>query len=295
MHMDNSVKTQSPYELVFDVNGVKFAAQAWGNPNHLPIMALHGWLDNSASFFALAPLLQNVFFVAVDLAGHGRSGHRKTTLPYNIWEDIPEIFTIAEQLGWKKFSLLGHSRGAIIATLAAGTFPDRIAHVALIEGMLPDFKSSDDTPEQLASSIEGMKVQLSKKLTLYPDLETAITARERGMFPLSHEAAKALTERGLKRVDNSYQWSTDQRLMVPSAVKFLPDQMRAFINRIKCPISLVLGRQGIPELFPDFVDTVKKYPQINLSILSGGHHLHMEHEVVKVAAIFNHFFHSETK
>ncbi|RYY75315.1 MAG: alpha/beta fold hydrolase [Gammaproteobacteria bacterium] len=290
--MDNK---KPAYELVFEVQGVQFAAQAWGNPKHLPVMALHGWLDNSASFFALAPLLKDVFIVAVDLAGHGRTGHRKTSLPYNIWEDVPEIFTIADQLGWEKFSLLGHSRGAIISTLAAGTFPERIAHVALIEGMLPDFKSSDDTPAQLASSIEGMKAQLSKKLTLYPNLATAITARERGMFPLSHDAAKAITERGIKRVENKYQWSTDQRLMVPSAVKFLPDQMKAFINRIKCPISLVLGKQGIPELFPDFVDTVKKYPQINLSILSGGHHLHMEREVEEVAAIFNPFFASEIK
>jgi pimeloyl-ACP methyl ester carboxylesterase len=292
--MDNSEKIQTPRELRFDVNGVQFAAQAWGNPEHLPVMALHGWLDNSASFFALAPLLENTYILAVDLAGHGYSGHRKTNLPYNIWEDVPEIFAIADQLGWEKFALLGHSRGAIISVLAAGTFPERISHLALIEGLLPEFKTSDDAPKQLASSIVGMKTQFEKKLTLYPDIATAIKAREHGMFPLGYEAAKALTERGMKPVEKGYVWSTDPRLLAPSSVKFLPDQMTAFINQITCPIRLVLGEEGMPKLFPHYMGWLKKYPQVDLSLLAGGHHLHMECEVGDVAALFNPFFAQRT-
>ncbi|MET0357688.1 MAG: alpha/beta hydrolase [Cellvibrio sp.] len=288
--MDNSLRFSSSQELVFDVDGLQFSAQAWGNPKHLPVMALHGWLDNSASFLALAALLNNVYIVAVDLAGHGKTDHRKSSAPYNIWEDVPEIFAIADQLGWKKFALLGHSRGAIISVLAAGTFPERISHLALIEGALPEFVRSEDAPRQLASSIKGINARLGKKLTQYNDIESAIKARENGMFPLSYQAAKLLTERGVKQSERGYHWSSDQRLLAPSAVKLLPEQMAAFIAQIKCPISLVLAEDGMPKIFADYLNFLKDYPKIAVTMLSGGHHLHMEQQVGDVAAVINSFF-----
>jgi pimeloyl-ACP methyl ester carboxylesterase len=277
-------------ELNFNVDGLQFAAQAWGNPEHFPILALHGWLDNSASFFALAPLLNNVYIVALDMAGHGQTSHRLGSFPYNIWEDVAEIFAVADQLGWNEFALLGHSRGAIIATIAAGTFPERITHLGLIEGLLPEPKRSEDAPKQLALSIKGIKAQSEKILSVYPDVATAIKVRERGMFPLSHAAAEALTKRGVQKFENGYQWSTDQRLLVPSAVKLLPEQMAAFIKRINCPIALILADDGMPKLFPQYAHFVNIYPHITVSYLSGGHHLHMEEQVTDVAPIFNSFF-----
>jgi pimeloyl-ACP methyl ester carboxylesterase len=288
--MDKPMKAQASHELVFDVQGVQFAAQAWGNPEHLPVLALHGWLDNSASFFALASHLNNVYIVALDLAGHGRTEHRRSSAPYNIWEDVPEIFAIAEQLGWEKFALLGHSRGAIISLLAAGTFPERISHLALIEGALPERISSEDAPRQLASSIKGINARLGKNLTSYPDLASAIKARENGMFPLSYQAAKLLTERGIKQSEQGYSWSSDQRLLAPSAMKLLPEQVAAFISQIACPISLVLGEEGMPKLYPGYINSVESHPKIKFTILPGGHHLHMEQEVAKVADILNPFF-----
>lgn len=279
-----------PQQLHFTIDGLQVAAQAWGNPEHFPILALHGWLDNSASFFALAPLLNNSYIVAIDMAGHGQTSHRLGAFPYNIWEDVAEIFAVADQLGWQEFALLGHSRGAIIATLAAGTFPERITHLGLIEGLQPEPTLGEDTPKQLALSIKSVAAQIAKKRSIYPDLATAIKARERGMFPLSFEAAKALTERGVQKVEDGYHWSTDQRLLAPSAVKLLPEQVAAFIERISCPIALILASEGLPKLFPSFESTLAKYPKINTHKLIGSHHLHMEQDVASVAAILNLFF-----
>lgn len=290
---DFAMRSNFSAQLSFDIDGLIFAAQEWGEKNQLPILALHGWLDNSASFFALAPKLKNVHLVAIDMAGHGQSGHRKGRAPYNIWEDVAEIFAIADHLGWKKFALLGHSRGGIIATLAAGTFPERITHLALIEGILPEPSRCEDAPKQLALSIKGINAQADKKLSLYPDISSAIRVRERGMFPLGYEAAKALTERGIKPVDGGFSWSTDQHLLVPSAIKLLPEQMAAFITQITAPITLILGETGMPRLFPLYKNHLEKFPQIDIKTLSGGHHLHMEVEADTVANELNPFFHAE--
>jgi pimeloyl-ACP methyl ester carboxylesterase len=279
-----------PKQLFFNVDGLHFAAQEWGVKGQLPVLALHGWLDNSASFMAIASRLKNIHLVAVDMAGHGLSGHRARSAPYNIWEDVVEIFAIADQLGWQEFALLGHSRGAIVATIAAGTFPKRITHVALIEGIMSEPIRAEDAPKQLALSIAGIKAQALKPLSKYVDLASAIATRQRGMFPLSYHAAKVLTERGVKQVDGGFCWSTDQYLLAPSAVKYLPEQMAAFITRITAPITLVLGTEGLPKLFPLYKTYLEKFPQIDIHIFSGSHHLHMEQEVDAVAAVFNEFF-----
>lgn len=279
-----------PAQLQFSLLGMSFAAQTWGNPKGLPVIALHGWLDNSASFYALAPRLDNLYIVALDMAGHGRSSHRPGIGPYNIWEDVSEIFAIADALGWDKFALLGHSRGAIVAGLAAGTFPERITHLGLIEGLLPEPVQAANAPQQLANSIRETRAQAGKSRTVYPDLATAITARERGLFPLSHEPARALAERGLTATTTGLQWSTDPRLLLPSAVKLLPEQFSAFINRISAPTKLVLADEGMPKLHPSYPQKAAMFPHIDIEFLPGGHHLHMEREVDAVAAVFNAFF-----
>lgn len=280
-----------PAQLQFSINGMNFAAQAWGNTDGLPVIALHGWLDNSASFYALAPRLHNLYIVALDMAGHGRSSHRPGVGPYNIWEDVSEIFAIADTLGWDKFALLGHSRGGIVAGLAAGTFPERITHVALIEGLLPEPVQAENAPQQLANSIKETRAQAGKARTVYPDLATAITARERGLFPLSPGAARALTERGLTSTQSGLQWGTDQRLLLPSAIKLLPEQFSAFIKRIAAPTILILAHEGMPKIHPSYAKKAAMFPHIKITFLPGGHHLHMEKEVDEVAAALSVFFH----
>jgi pimeloyl-ACP methyl ester carboxylesterase len=276
-------------ERIFDVDGLQFAAQEWGEQGGVPVLALHGWLDNSASFTTLAPQLKGLHMFALDLAGHGQSSHRPGGAPYNIWEDVAEIFAIADQLQWSEFALLGHSRGAIISLLAAGTFPKRISRLALIEGLWPEPAPIAEAPEQLARSILGVRAQANKPLRMYPSLELATRARAQGMFPLSQMAANALTLRGVKAVAGGYQWSTDQRLLAPSAIKLSREHMQAFVARIQAPIKLILGEEGVPRIFPHYRDELPMFSQLELVVLPGGHHLHMEAQAEQVAAAINSF------
>lgn len=277
-------------ERQFRVGGQRFAAQEWGEPGARPVLALHGWLDNSASFQRLAPLLANTHLLALDLAGHGRSDHRPGSGPYNIWEDVGEVFAIADQMGWPQFSILGHSRGGIIGILAAGTFPERVDRLSLIEALWPETHRLDDAPRQLARSILETRALAHKEMTLYPDKALAVRARERGMFPLSHEAALALTERGLKSVPGGYRWSSDQRLLAPSALKMTEAHLKAFLDRAEAPMQMVLGEEGIPKLFGHYREALDLFPSgLGLTTLPGGHHLHMEAQAPRVAEAVNRF------
>lgn len=283
-----------PFERTFHVSGMTFAAQEWGRVGARPVLALHGWLDNSASFYALAEQLGDVHLVALDLAGHGQSDHRPGAGPYNIWEDVSEIFAIADQLGWSEFALLGHSRGGIIGILAAGTFPERVTHLGLIEALWPEDHRWHDAPRQLARSIIETRTLASKKMTVYPDLERATRARERGMFPLSSAAATALTQRGTNAVEGGYSWSTDQRLLAPSALKMTEAHLKAFLERSEAQLCMVLGEEGVPRLFKHYREALTLFPErMNLEMLPGGHHLHMEQQASMVAAKLAEFYSSE--
>jgi len=124
--MSHSTVNELCRELMWEVNGLKISGLAWGDPQARPLLMLHGCLDNAASFSVLAPLLSDYYVVALDLTGHGHSGHRSADATYHIWDDLPEIIGVIEQLGWDTFDLLGHSRGAIISILLASALPERM-------------------------------------------------------------------------------------------------------------------------------------------------------------------------
>ncbi|MFO1351740.1 MAG: hypothetical protein U1F68_14145 [Gammaproteobacteria bacterium] len=49
----------APQEIILSTRALKLAARAYGSIDDTPLLALHGWLDNAASFAGLAPLLED--------------------------------------------------------------------------------------------------------------------------------------------------------------------------------------------------------------------------------------------
>ena len=64
----------TPIERRFRAYGQELAGLQWPGEGE-PVLALHGWLDNAASFQPLAEPLGHPL-VALDFAGHGHSEHR---------------------------------------------------------------------------------------------------------------------------------------------------------------------------------------------------------------------------
>lgn len=269
---------------------IEVAAHLYGPENGRPVIALHGWLDNAATFSRLAPLLEGLRIVALDLPGHGHSDHRPVGASYNIWDYAHDVLQTAEQFGWKRFALLGHSMGAIASVLLAGSMPERVERLALIDGVIPYTGEAETAPQKLGESLQALLQVDAKRKPVYETFEQAVAARMKGVGAVSHEAAELLAQRGLMPVPGGYTWRTDARLMLPSPMRLTRAHAMAFVNRVACPASLILAEQGLMT-DPAMLKFAEGLP-FELNRLAGGHHLHLDDVVGAraVAAVFNPFF-----
>jgi pimeloyl-ACP methyl ester carboxylesterase len=263
------------------------AGREWGSNDSPPLLALHGWLDNAASFDRLAPLLPNHHLLALDLAGHGRSQHRHPSVVHHFIDWAPEVMAVADTLGWTRFSLLGHSMGAGISTLVAGTFPERIHKLVLLEGAGPLAAEASRAPEQLASAIEDEARVAATSPRIFPDLEAAIEARLRDS-DLDTESATLLVKRGSEALDGGVRFTHDPRLKTRSRTRLTESQVLAFLSAITCPVLAVRALQGWP--FPEEVvrARLERIQYLETAEIEGGHHVHLTHPE-RVAPAINRF------
>lgn len=277
-----------PQEIRLQLTHIELAAKAWGNPRGLPVLGLHGWLDNAATFDAIGPLLPHFYFVALDFPGHGLSEHRPVGTVYHIMDYVAEIFDVADVLGWEKFSIIGHSMGAALAGLAAAAFPERIERLVLLDflGTLPC--NIADTPKRMGQHIKELKRRRVLQMPLYASKEAMIQARHKtGNIP--DDVARLIIERGVKPMGDKYTWSSDPRLTVTPLLLMPEDQLSVCLEAIECPVLLFLSETTFPHYRELFLERIKQVPIIETVILGETHYLHFE-EAQSIARKIEEFF-----
>ena len=267
----------SVQEIRIQLPHIDLAARVYGPEDGEPVLALHGWLDNAMTFDLLAPKLQGLRIVAIDMAGHGHSGHRAPGAGYQLWDYALDALMATQQLGWERFSLLGHSLGGIISVLLAGAVPERIERIALIDGLVPDTGEADKAPQKLGEALLAHIDLAAKKKTVYESIEQAVQVRMRGFMPVSQLASELLAQRGLSPVAGGYCWSTDSRLTLPSPLRLSKAHAVAFVKAVQCPMSLVLAEEGVLAREPELIKLLSTL-SLDVQRLPGGHHLHLDDE-----------------
>ena len=262
------------------------------------VLALHGWLDNAASFVPLAAQLRGIELVALDLPGHGASAHLPAAADFTMVSAARAAFAAADALGWERFRLLGHSLGGAIASVMAAAMPERIERLALIEALGALAQDEAHTAVRLREAFAAYALAAGKQLRVFPDVATAVRARMHGNG-LGAAAARLLVERGIAPVPASgnqadeqqggYVWRSDPRLTQPTAVRLSEAQVRDLIAGIGCP-TRVLYAEPAQVYFPDALRRQRAalLTDGELVLLPGGHHLHME-DAAAVAAVLGDF------
>jgi pimeloyl-ACP methyl ester carboxylesterase len=180
-------------------------------------------------------------------------------------------------LGFEQFTLMGHSMGAGISTLVAGTFPERIPRVIFLEGLGPLTGSVETGPDNLKRHISQGNQLRSKQLKPYPSRDAAreILIKATGV---SDSSAVSLIDRGMVQADGGgFLWRSDPRMRQRSASRLTEPQVLAFIDQIMSPSLLITASEGILFGHEIMMERRKRVEGLEHHELEGNHHVHMEH------------------
>ena len=131
--MEAIVTTGSPppLRLLTLPDGRRLACAEYGDPNGVPVLALHG-TPGSRLMFALADKAartRGIRLIAPERPGYGLSDYRPAASLAHIAEDLGAV---ADAYGLDRFAIIGVSGGAPFAVAAAASMPDRISLLALV-------------------------------------------------------------------------------------------------------------------------------------------------------------------
>ena len=278
-----------PVEISLPTARGTLSALRSGNPRGPRLLALHGWLDNAASFLPMMPLLSGFDVVALDLPGHGGSAHRLPGYDYVFADWIHDVLDVLDALEWPRAHLLGHSMGGAIATVVAASAPARVERLALIEALGPIAGIASEAGDRLRQAVAARRAQdPEKSQRVIADIETAVDARL-VVSRMDRDAARLIVARNLKAVEGGFAWRSDPRLTLPTHVRTDEAFIRSWIAAVEAP-TLVLAADPAPPYFTtDLRDARMAMLRDGRShALPGGHHLHME-QAERVAALLREF------
>ena len=225
-----------------------------------PLILLHGFLDLAWSFAPFVEAFRKQSadagvptrrLIALDLRGHGDSGWVHGGY-YHFPDYVLDVVGVADGLGIRRFALLGQSMGSVVASLVAGTVPERVERLVLVEGLGPPDMSPDTAPDRFRQWLKDMGRLARRPPRGMASIEEAME-RLKGHHPhLTEDLARFLVEKGThRREDGRLLWKHDPMHRTRGPQPFYLTQVAAFWRQVACPVLFVTGTESPFHAFND--------------------------------------------
>jgi pimeloyl-ACP methyl ester carboxylesterase len=262
-------------DLEFSLANITLRGIGYGDPAKPMVLALHGWLDNAASFQPIAEFLTDYYILALDITGHGLSSHRSNGAHYHLIDFAYDLHELVESQGWQSFILMGHSMGGIISTIYASCFPEHVSKLISIESFGPMTKDTQSSPTQLRDSILSRLKSQQSEAKHPSSIERTIEARAK-VGDIKLESARLLITRNIREENDQLFFTTDRRLRTFSSLRMTESQAEAFMRNIKCPTLVITGSQGYESMRATVQKRLDWVENLTVAECEGHHHLHMD-------------------
>lgn len=149
-------------EKNFTIKSRQLACTIEGDPKNPAIFLIHGLTSHRGVWRqTLLALREKYYCIAVDLLGFGASD-KPDGGDYSLSTQGQRIIMLADQLGIKNFSLIGHSMGGQIALyIAAVLAPQRVQKLVCVAGVITG---------TLSSQVEKVTIPLIRNGRKWPQL-----------------------------------------------------------------------------------------------------------------------------
>ena len=203
-----------------------------------PLLCLAGLTRNARDFDFVAPHLARFRMIAMDYRGRGQSDFDPKHANYNVLREGQDAVELMAHLGLDKVTILGTSRGGLIAMTLAAMHRDKIAGIIL----------NDIGPEVSADGIARIMAYVGKApvVTTLDDAATALEAMMGADFPgIAREVwvqfAEAQFVQGENGLTLSYDPALKDALMEQAAAGPLPDLWPMFGMLAGLPLGVIRG------------------------------------------------------
>ena len=269
-----------------DANGLRHhVVEAHGGARG-DLVLLHGYLDLAHSFDAVIEALAGRGFhvVAPDFRGHGDTDRVPRGAYYHSLDYVADLDALADALGIARAHVIAHSMGGSVATRWAAARPERVASLALLEGVGPPAMPADVTPDRTTAWLDWLRKARGRTPRVMATRDEVV-ARMRLSHPMVQrdvlERAAIVATRG---VEGGYAFRFDPLHQTTSPTRFDAEAFEASVARVRCPVLMVDG--GDLTLFEELHERARRYPGARFAAVEGaGHMMHWTAPDLLVAAL----------
>jgi pimeloyl-ACP methyl ester carboxylesterase len=265
-----------PESHFFESQGLRLHYADWGNANAPPVLLVHGGRDHCRSWDRIARALQPHFHViAPDLRGHGDSDWTKGG-SYSLTEYVYDLSRLVRHIAARQVMIIGHSMGGMVGLIYAGTFPDQVSALMVLDGVtvLPNTK---DVPaqERIAKWVGQLDQLSDREPRRYRTIEEAAAQMRAHNKRLPPELALHLATFGARRNDDdTYSWKFDPSQRARAPHRLSPEDHVSLWARVTCPVLLLHAEESFLQT-SETAGLAKHFANARAETISGaGHWLH---------------------
>lgn len=278
-------------------NGLRHHIRVWEpddsqKPCRGTIFLMHGWLDVSlTSQFVAEPLAKEWRIIAPDWRGFGYSGWNHST--YWFMDYLGDLDAILRHYSPDEPVLLaGHSMGAQAVSLYSGVRPDRVAALAILDGLIVPDGPTDMAPRIVGKWLKQLQDPPAQKT--YDSLDDLASRIAKNHPRLKEERALFVAAAWSQQMaDGRWSLLADPWHRIHGPILPRAAEMRAIWSKVTCPTLCVDAGQS------NFFNQAKSadrderkacFSQLETKVIeSAGHMIHFD-EPEALAGHLNRFF-----
>jgi pimeloyl-ACP methyl ester carboxylesterase len=257
-----------------EFDGCRVHYLAWGEPGRRGLVFVHGGGAHAHWWTPVAATFAGEFrVVAVDLSGHGDSGHRERHDPEQ-WAD--EVIAAADDASMEGLPVVvGHSMGGFITIVTAARHSDELAGVIVCDSPV-----TEADPEISAREAFG-------RPRTYSSPEEAI-ARFRTVPPQEHYldyVIEFVARNSLRPAHGRWEWKFDRRIF-----EQFGDRVRGiaapYLDQVDCRLALLRSECGLvtPEIGAFMFEKLGRVAPV-IEVPEAGHHAMLDQPLLLLTAL----------